>query len=140
MRALFDTNIVLDVFLERAPFVGEAKLLWQQIDDGKLTGFLPASVLTDIFYIIRKLAGQQKAAEAVRICLDTFAMVPVNTEIIQKAIGMTGTDFEDNVQIACAEHEQLDAIITRDKAGFKYSSVQAFTAGELLAQLGNIAS
>jgi predicted nucleic acid-binding protein len=140
MRALFDTNIVLDAFLERAPFVADARLLWQQIDDGKLTAFLPASVLTDIYYIIRRQAGQQKAAEAVRICLDTFAIVPVDTGIVQKAIGLAGTDFEDNVQIACAEHELLDAIITRDKAGFKESAVDALTPTEALAQLGVITS
>jgi predicted nucleic acid-binding protein len=38
MTALLDTNIVLDVLLDRQPFVVESKAVWQACDAGRLTG------------------------------------------------------------------------------------------------------
>ena len=36
MRILLDTNVVLDVLLNREPWVAEASAIWQANDDGRL--------------------------------------------------------------------------------------------------------
>ena len=61
MNVLLDTNIVLDVLLEREPWFSDSQEIWQASEDGRLTAHLLASTLTDIFYIARKLAGIEKA-------------------------------------------------------------------------------
>ncbi len=48
---------------------------------------------------------------------------------------MTGADFEDNLQIACAVEARLDAIVTRDTKGFAGSPVPALSPAELLARI-----
>ena len=40
MRVLFDTNVVLDVLLQREPWVSEASGLWQANDEGRITGYM----------------------------------------------------------------------------------------------------
>ena len=40
MRVLLDTNIILDVLLNRAPWVTEAKAVWQAHEDGRITGYM----------------------------------------------------------------------------------------------------
>jgi predicted nucleic acid-binding protein len=75
---LFDTNIVLDVLLDRKPFVEHSKQLWQAVDEGRLTGYVTATTLTNIFYIARKLVGADKANAAVKVCLCTFEICPVD--------------------------------------------------------------
>ena len=49
---------------------------------------------------------------------------------------MTGDDFEDNLQIACAQTARLDHVITRDRTGFAASDVVVLTPRELLQRLG----
>lgn len=61
MRVLFDTNIVLDVLLNRQPWVGDASQLWQAHDEGKLEAYLTATTLTNIFYIARRQTDAQRA-------------------------------------------------------------------------------
>jgi len=61
MRVLLDTNIVLDVLLKREPWAADARAIWQANDQGRITGHILASVLTDIFYIARKQAGIEAA-------------------------------------------------------------------------------
>ena len=98
-------------------------------------GCLTASSLTDIFYISRKLKGIDIARDAVRICLDAFAMCIVDRQALELAIDLPADDFEDNLQIVCAILAGLDAIVTRDKDGFQGSTIAVLTPTELLAQL-----
>ncbi len=46
-----------------------------------------------------------------------------------------GSDFEDNLQIACAVEATLDAIVTRNPKDFARSPVMILTPAELLALL-----
>ena len=51
MKLLFDANVVLDVLLDRKPWVVAGKALWQAKDEQRIAGYLTATTLTDIFYI-----------------------------------------------------------------------------------------
>lgn len=48
MRVLFDTNVVLDVLLRRAPWHAEADILWQANDEGKIAAYISSTTVTDI--------------------------------------------------------------------------------------------
>ena len=54
MHVLFDTSVVLDVLLRREPWRVESSAVWHAIDDGRINGWLTASSLTDIYYIVRR--------------------------------------------------------------------------------------
>jgi predicted nucleic acid-binding protein len=54
MKVLIDTNIVLDLLLEREPFVEEAIALFEQVEAGQVHGYVAATTITNIFYIGRK--------------------------------------------------------------------------------------
>jgi predicted nucleic acid-binding protein len=135
MRFLFDTNVVLDVLLNREPWVAEARELWQASDDGRITGYVTASAMTDIFYVARRLADLETAHTAVRICLKAFEICPVDRQALEQAIALPGKDFEDNLQIACASIAGLDGIVTRDTKDFAKTSIPLFTAADAVAQL-----
>jgi predicted nucleic acid-binding protein len=133
-RVLFDTNVVLDVLLKRSPWDVDAAT-WQACDDGKIMGCVVASTLTDIFYIARKQKGLTGARDAVRVCLDAFAICVVDRQALELAVDLLGNDFEDNLQIACASLANLDLILTRDKNGFKDATIPVLSPDELVIQL-----
>lgn len=135
-RLLFDTNVVLDVLLNRQPWVAEASRLWKATDEGGIVGYIVASSLTDIFYVARRLAGLDTAHRAVQVCLDAFEICPVDRSALEQAAAFPGDDFEDNVQIACASHLALDGIVTRDPQGFMSSPLPVLTPLEAIARFG----
>ena len=137
MRVLFDTNVVLDVLLKRAPWVTESAAVWHASDEGRITGYVLASVLTDIFYIARKQVNVETARVAVRTCLEAFEICPVDRETLEQAEVLPRKDFEDNLQIAGATIASLDAIVTRNKGDFAGAKLVVLTPAELLAQLGS---
>lgn len=98
MQILFDTNVVLDVLLRREPWRAEAAAVWEAIDDEHITGWLTASSLTDIFYIVRRSSSLAAAHDAVRFCLKIFVICAVDRTVIEDAVALPGPDFEKSSQ------------------------------------------
>ena len=135
MKVLLDTNVVLDLLLERDPWRVDAEAIAQASSDGRLQSHVSASTITDIFYIGRRLVGTEQARRVVRACLDTLQIVGVTRELLDAADRRAGSDYEDNLQIECAVAAGVDAIITRDLRGFGTSPIIALTPAELVARL-----
>lgn len=137
MRVLVDTNIILDALLERQPFVTDAKVLLEAIRQGRIQGYVTATTLTNIFYIVRRgTRSIERARQAVSFTLGLMKICAVNRAILEAAYASNLTDFEDAVQLACAIAENVDAIITRDRDDFAEATLPILSAGELLDRLG----
>lgn len=135
MKILIDTNIVLDLILEREPFVDLAIALFEQVERGNIEGYIAATTVTNIFYIIRKLRGYTAAISAVHQLLTGLYFCAVDRQTVEMALNIGLTDFEDSIQLACASLAQLDAIVTRDRQDFSASKLPVFSPRELLEQL-----
>lgn len=120
-----DTNVILVLMLRREPWLTQAQDLINARDAGRVVGYLPSSALTDIFYISRRLVGIERAFDVVDNCLEDFELLAVDRPLIESARRLPGSDFEDNVQIACAVAAGLDLIVTRNRADFMHSPVPA---------------
>lgn len=118
MRVLIDTNIILDFLQERKPFVEDAVNLFEKIDAGEIEGFISATTITNIYYIIRKSAGIEVAENAISQILNDLQICKVDRTILEQAVALKFRDFEDAVQYACAMAYGVDAIATRDIADF----------------------
>ena len=135
IRALVDTNIILDVLLARQPWIEDSAALWQAHEDGRLNAAIAATILTNVFYVVRRNAGLERAHQSVRLCLATFEIVAVDGDALGHAATLTGNDFEDNVLIACAARAGVDMIVTRDTTGFVGAPMAVLTPAETLARL-----
>lgn len=135
MRVLLDLNVVIDVLLERDPWRVEAQPIWNANRDGRIDALISAAALPTLFYVVRKQADLPRAHLAVMNCLRSLEIVPVDRTALEMATNLPGSDFEDNLQVACAVIARLDAIVTRDPKGFAGSPVPALAPAELLAKL-----
>jgi predicted nucleic acid-binding protein len=135
MRALLDLNIILDVLLSRDPWRAEAEAIWDANRDGRFDAAVSAASLPTLFYIMRKQIDLSHAHEAVKTCLQLLEVIPVDRTAVSMATTLPGSDFEDNLLIACAVAANLDAIVTRDPRGFAGSPVAVLSPAELLEQL-----
>jgi predicted nucleic acid-binding protein len=109
--------------------------LWQKAAAAEVSAFVSATTLTDIYYVARKQMGKGPALQVIGVCLSIFEICAVDGAILVEAYNLPGSDFEDNVQIACAQNMKLDGIVTRDKKGFKHSPVAVYTPSEELSAL-----
>ena len=59
MKVMCDTNIILDVLLEREPFVEDSYKLLRLCEEHDINGFVSASSITDIFYIVKLIDAEE---------------------------------------------------------------------------------
>jgi predicted nucleic acid-binding protein len=135
MTALIDANIVLDVLLLREPWLADSRGVWQACDDGLVDGLISAVTLTNIFYLGRRQSGIDKTFAAIRDCIKSFNLASVGRGTIEAALMFPGSDFEDNVQIACAVESRAERIVTRNVADFAHSPIRAVTPTQFLIEL-----
>ena len=135
LRVLLDTNVVLDLTLRREPWLTEARAMWDVRDTRQIICYVPASTLTDLYYISRKKVGNAQARETLRYCLANFEICTVNRLVIEHALSLPGNDVEDNVIISCALAEALDLIVTRNVSDFSHSPIQAVEPPEIVNHL-----
>jgi predicted nucleic acid-binding protein len=119
IKALIDTNLVIDVALERVPFYKDAETIFQKIHDKKIQGCISASAVTDIFYLLRKGIGIDAASIFLIKLVKIIDIVGVDKNIIIKALESGWNDFEDAVQAQAALENDVDVIITRNTRDYQ---------------------
>ncbi len=133
MKILLDTNVVLDLLLERKPFVDFAEEIFIMVEEQKIEGFLCPTSITTIYYLLNKNLDKKRCNDAIKTLLNLFSIVELNKNILLKSLENSGVDFEDSVIYTSAIFEDIDIIITRDKKGFKNSKVKVLSPNEFLS-------
>jgi predicted nucleic acid-binding protein len=126
-RILFDVNVVLDVLLDRKPHAEASAAVWAAVETGMAEGLLAAHAVTTIHYLVRKETGAAKARGIVSAILRVFGIAAVNSAVIQEALQLSCSDFEDAVTAAAARLAGCDYVVTRDPKGFRGSPVRPLT-------------
>ncbi|MFO8099134.1 MAG: PIN domain-containing protein [Salinibacter sp.] len=135
MRILFDTNVVLDVFLNREPFVEPAARLFDANAHGTVGGILGATTVTTIYYLLDSNRGPTVAHEKVEVLLQLFDVAGVNRHVLLQAAQSGFADYEDAVLHGAAHRAGADGIVTRNAADFSGAGLSVHTPRELLTIL-----
>jgi len=133
LKVLVDTNVVLDVLLDRQPFSKDATRIFTLVEKFKIDGFLCATTVTTIDYLLGRALTPIKARNAVQKLLDLFEVAPVNQPVLEQALHSKISDFEDAVLEQSGRRVSVDAIVTRNIKNFKKSSVVVLDPAELLS-------
>jgi predicted nucleic acid-binding protein len=138
MNILFDTNVVLDVMLDRQPFSKPASIVFSFAEKGDIQGFLCATTVTTIHYLATKALGKNRALKQIKNLTTLFDIACVNGKVIEESIDSEFSDFEDSVIYHSAVHAGVEAIVTRDSNGFKASKLPVFGPAEILKMIESI--
>lgn len=133
MRVLFDTNVILDVLLDREPHADVATRLLSLVDQGRLEGVVCATTMTTIHYLASKAVGDEAAARYITELLDMFSVAAVDGDVLDSALALGFPDFEDAVLHEAASASGALAIVTRNEKDFAAASLPIFDPHELLA-------
>ncbi len=138
MKLLIDTNVILDVLLHREVFFDNSFSVMQLIEKDDFEGYISASSITDIFYIVnKKLKDKELVISLLKDILTIVEIQGVNRQEIFSALALGWDDFEDAVQYSTAVFADMDCIITRNKSDFSMSKIPVYTPKEALEEFSN---
>lgn len=127
MRILVDTNVVLDIILERQPFYEQSAKLLQVAAWTNTEIFITATTITDLYYIVRKAKGRGTAIGFIDDLLKIVEIAGVDKTVVVQALKLDLPDFEDAIQVSSAKQQAINIIVTRNEADFSASGLEVYS-------------
>lgn len=131
MKILFDTNVVLDVLLNREPFAADSIKLFNAVESKNITGFLCATTITTIEYLCTKHIGKNATRQTIVSLLQLFSIAEVNQKILINAVNSPFSDFEDAVLYQAGVYIGIEGIVTRNIKDFNLAEYPIYTPNKL---------
>jgi predicted nucleic acid-binding protein len=131
VKVLFDTNIILDILLNRKPFIALSANLVSLVETNKIEGYLCATTVTTIDYLVSKAHNRKVAKISIQKLLSMFEIAQVNKHVLQLSSESKFDDFEDAVQYYSGQLVGVDSIVTRNIKDYKKAEYPIYSPSEL---------
>lgn len=135
MKVLIDTNVILDVLCARKDFLEDSSKVWRYCEVNKIDGYISALSVPNIVYILRKELTPEKTQEIINRIFLIFQVTDLKANDLKKAASIKSNDYEDSIQMICANRIKADFIITRNIKDFNLSKVPAIKPSELIERI-----
>jgi predicted nucleic acid-binding protein len=136
VNVLIDTNVILDVLMRRDPFFADSAAVLDRAERGEFVGWLCATTVTTIFFLLRKELGRDQAIGRLKDLTAICAIAPVNQGVVDAALESDFSDFEDAVLNHSALLAGARCIVTRNERDFRNSSLLVYRPSQFLVALG----
>lgn len=132
MRVFLDTNIVLDVLLNRPAFVAESEAVILHCEKAGDAMFMAWHGLATAYYLLKR--GRSEADAMVEVDkLMAWVRIADTMDVHARTARQLGfDDFEDALQAVSAEACRADCIVTRNKTDFAKSQTTVLTPTEFI--------
>lgn len=135
MAIMCDTNVILDILLDRMPFADNAAEFLKHCLKNKTEVFVSALALTDIFYIVKKSTHSSELTYSTINKLLPFIKLCDTTALdAETAFQKCAKDFEDCLVSVSAKRIKCSCVVTRNSKDFAELDIPALTPTEFLKE------
>lgn len=131
---LLDTDILIDVALDREPHSEPGFELLEHIESGVERASIAWHTISNLYYIVRPNLGDVTTRQFISELTDFVYVAETNTESIRFANRLPMADFEDAMQVAAAQACDAQYIVTRNIRDYEQSPIPAMTPQQSLEQ------
>lgn len=131
-KIFIDTDIILDLMMKRIPYFYSSIKLFNLIENKEIEGFTSSLIFSNLFYIIKKEQGREKAIKLLKKLMILLRILAVDSKIIESGLSSNFKDFEDSIQYYTATENGLKTLITRNTADYKSAKINIYTADEYI--------
>jgi len=131
-RIFIDSDIVLDLLCKRDPHYKYAAELFTLGDYKKIELVTTSVVFANVFYILRKILGIEKAKEYLRKLRIMVGVISVDGKIIDLSLNSRFSDFEDGLQYFTSRENGIEILLTRNIKDYKEKDIIIQTPEEFI--------
>ena len=132
IKALIDTNVLLDHLAHREGFYLDAAVIFSMVDEGQMIGIVSSLSIVNCAYVLPKHYKSGAVLEQIKTMLQMFTISNVDASVLEQAASIEPYDYEDAVRYLSALPYHPDIVITRDKKGFNDLDILAMTPAEFV--------
>ncbi len=127
-KVLIDTDVLLDFFFDREPFVKYSAEVLSLCEEKKLFGFTTPVIISNVYYLLRKTAKHDIILEKIKQLLNIIEVIKIDKKAVLNALNSGFKDFEDALQnFSAIENGGIKVILTRNIKDFKKSELAILT-------------
>jgi predicted nucleic acid-binding protein len=127
MKLLIDCDVLLDVALEREPFVSASARLLDYLERHPNSAAIAWHSISNFYYIAAKAKNTKPARAFIADLCNFLYVVPTSNADVVTALGLSLEDFEDALQCAAALVFQAECIVTRNVVDYENAPIPALT-------------
>lgn len=125
---LLDSDILLDFFLKREPFLDHASKILNLCAIKAINGFVTGLIISNTYYLLRKHFHHKDILVDFKILFTFLDVLVIDKSVIISSIDSDFLDFEDALQNFSAENNGLiKVIVTRNIKDYKKSKLSVLT-------------
>jgi predicted nucleic acid-binding protein len=133
MRLLLDTNVLIDYFASREPYVQDALRLRIMQEFGDVELWASIQSFADIAYVLRNETDTRKLQDAFLASLDFLRVCALDQDDLKMACREQWVDFEDCLIEQCSRKVKAEFLLTRDSRGFSQSTATTLSPAEFFS-------
>lgn len=136
IKVFLDTNVLLDTIVPGRPNCEYSRMIMSlDVKDG-IRKCISMQSVADTAYVIRKLVGKAECIERIRTLFKVCSVLPMTDIDLYDALRLLAPDFEDALQLSCAENESCDCIVTGNVKHFAaFSTIPVYSPLDFLSRL-----
>jgi predicted nucleic acid-binding protein len=135
-KVFLDTDVLLDVFLEREPHHSVALRLLTDLRRRGTGCFTSAVVLANMNYILAKARGREYSVNKLRSLRRMVGVASIDETMVDAAMAAPHRDFEDSLQFHCAHGNGIETLITRNAKHYPKGQVRVTSPVEYMGSQG----
>ena len=132
---LIDTDVLIDVALDRKPHSESACELLNRLERSPGSAFIAWHTAANFYYLVASKRGSADTRRFVSELLGYVGVAPVDTAALRFATTLPMSDFEDAMQVAAARACKVHHIVTRNVRDYRLSPVPAITPREAVSDI-----
>lgn len=134
MIILLDTDVLIDVALNRTPHFEPASAVLLECEKRTVQGFVAWHTLSNLYYLV-SAAKESEARRFLEELVVFIDVVPTARDDFRYAARLAMRDLEDALQVAAATACGAEVIVTRNVRDYVRSPIRAITPAALLRQI-----
>ena len=127
---LLDTDVLIDVALDRRPHSGPASELLDRVEHGAESAYIAWHSVSTLYYVVAPSRGGVDTRDFILQLTRFVAVATTDTEAIRYAAELPMPDFEDAMQVAAARACGARHIVTRNVTDYERSPIRAVSPRE----------
>ena len=139
-KVFVDTDVILDLLMERDPFHKAAVKIFRQIELKKIEGYTSPLVIANLHYILSRIYNKKKSIGLLSDLLKIMIVTKIDAETIKLVFNnKVVRDLEDMIQYYSAIDKKIDLIVTRNIRDFpKAGEIKIMLPDELVTIIGSL--
>lgn len=132
---LLDTDVLVDVALNRAPHAEPAAELLTFLEKSPRMSFVAWHSISNFYYLVRPIRGGGEARDFLMDLTRFVTVATTDTDAFRYGASLGLPDFEDALQVAAAHACGVELIVTRNLKDYRRSPIPAVTPRGALKRL-----